>query len=447
LTPGATLEVVHALYRDFLERGIRHFFPEHQMELIGKSEPQAVLRFHHQTAGGVELEFCGGRYFCSAGNRALSEHELRLLGAIGDVLATRYRSLFRDVSAASALHLFRGLSEDRYVSAFLDHGPYMDHESIPETDAIAGAIEVLRESSLLTYENRRISTGVLLLGAGPDTAHDHPQAPADALAYNVDLLGVKSFHRLCDGIKTVFLVNRGGTLLDLIDIHEWSRASGRCALAAPTAALYHCHNVATYEAGHMCLVLTPNGEIKIFAEGVQAFNFLGGRWRLTDMGQKYREWDKSVGDQMLAERIFRSALNMAESRRGGLFVILDEPRATDLLVARADLLVQSFALPAQPPYKKDHVHYLLRDKHILDLEPSVLESVARMDGGVVMDREGNLLAVGAILRNDACDQPEAVAEGGRTTAAMNASRYGNVLKISEDGSVTYFRAGAAIWEI
>jgi hypothetical protein len=29
-------------------------------------------------------------------------------------------------------------------------------------------------------------------------------------------------------------------------------------------------------------VLTPNGEIKIFAEGAQVFSFPDGRWHLTD---------------------------------------------------------------------------------------------------------------------------------------------------------------------
>ena len=86
-------------------------------------------------------------------------------------------------------------------------------------------------------------------------------------------------------------------------------------------------------------------------------------------------------------------------------------------------------------------------KRILELEATVLESVARMDGGVVMDREGNLLAVGAILRNEACGQDQLVAEGGRTTAAMSASRFGNVLQISEDGLVTYYRDSAAVWAI
>ena len=80
-----------------------------------------------------------------------------------------------------------------------------------EPDVIAGAIEVLRESSLLTYENRRISTGVLLLGCGArHCCIRGRRGRPRPCPYNSDLIGVKSFHRLCDGIKTVFLVNQGG---------------------------------------------------------------------------------------------------------------------------------------------------------------------------------------------------------------------------------------------
>jgi hypothetical protein len=34
---------------------------------------------------------------------------------------------------------------------------------------------------------------------------------------------------------------------------------------------------ATICGGHICLVLTPNGEINIFGDGVQLFNFFDGR--------------------------------------------------------------------------------------------------------------------------------------------------------------------------
>jgi DNA integrity scanning protein DisA with diadenylate cyclase activity len=90
----------------------------------------------------------------------------------------------------------------------------------------------------------------------------------------------------------------------------------------------------------------------------------------------------------------------------------------------------------------------LHKKRILDVPSAVLETVARIDGGIVLDSQSNLLAFGAILRHpDLTDvYPENI-EGGRTTAAISASRFGNVLKISEDGLISFFQNGRCIWEI
>lgn len=84
----------------------------------------------------------------------------------------------------------------------------------------------------------------------------------------------------------------------------------------------------------------------------------------------------------------------------------------------------------------------------MDLPRAVLETVARMDGGIVLDSQSNLLAFGAILRHpDLTDvYPENI-EGGRTTAAISASRFGNVLKISEDGLISFFQNGRCISDL
>ena len=55
----------------------------------------------------------------------------------------------------------------------------------------------------------------------------------------------------------------------------------------PTTGRYKTHARATLCDGHVCMILTPNGEMKIFADGVQVFHFLDGRWRLTDAQHKY----------------------------------------------------------------------------------------------------------------------------------------------------------------
>jgi hypothetical protein len=437
-------DVVHALYRQFFERGVRYFFPDAVL-LTGATGPEVKpsLLIHGRTDGGVNLEWMGTRYHLeSVEGRPFSEDQLRLLGAIGSVHSVRYRSIFSSVSATSSVALFEGLPEDRYISAFLDHTPYLNEDEVPgHRDVVASAIEVLRESSLLTYENRRISTGVVLTGRGSDRFHANPALPEGALQYASSLVAIKSFHRLCDGLKTVFLVDSDGMLVDLVDMQEFARAHDEAPLPAPSAARYLAHCLATLEGGHICLVLTPNGEIKVFAGGVQVFNFLEGRWHLTDIVEKYRVFQRAVGDVALAERLFTAGLNLAEHRRGGLFVILDRPESARELVSPPDLLENDGPLGTN----KGQIHYLLRGKNVLSLELSVLQSIARVDGGIVLDRDGRLLAFGAILRN--AGEYVTAQDGGRTTAAVHASRFGPVLKISEDGSVSFYRGGVKLWEI
>jgi hypothetical protein len=71
-----------------------------------------------------------------------------------------------------------------------------------------------------------------------------------------------------------------------------------------------------------------------------------------------------------------------------------------------------------------------------------------MDGAVVSESDSNLLALSAPRHHqDLADlHPENI-EGGRTTAASSASRFGNVLKISEDGMISFFQKGKCICDI
>ena len=79
---------------------------------------------------------------------------------------------------------------------------------------------------------------------------------------------------------------------------------------------------------------------------------------------------------------------------------------------------------------------------LCDFEPAVLESIAGLDGAVVVDTDGRLLTFGAILRI-APETLELVrsVQGARTLAALAASQHGPVLKVSEDGYLTMFLKG------
>ncbi|HEY2157670.1 MAG TPA: hypothetical protein VGH33_18720, partial [Isosphaeraceae bacterium] len=101
-----------------------------------------------------------------------------------------------------------------------------------------------------------------------------------------------------------------------------------------------------------------------------------------------------------------------------------------------------------PRLAKRSLHHVVRDQALFDLDPAVLESIAGIDGAVVVDRDGRLLTFGAILRID----PEALrvaraVEGARTLAALSASFHGPTLKVSEDGLITMFLGGRRVWEL
>jgi hypothetical protein len=93
--------------------------------------------------------------------------------------------------------------------------------------------------------------------------------------------------------------------------------------------------------------------------------------------------------------------------------------------------------------------HMLRGRTAVGLDPAILAGLAKTDGATVMDSAGRLLAVGAILLHAEPPEPHSTlaVEGARTTAAMAAARFGAVLKVSEDGLVTFHDRQERIWDI
>lgn len=445
---NAPANIIDGLYGKLIEGGIGYFFPTTSFEAIEVDRGATQESVAQNSSGtSVHLSWLGSRYSLTR-EEPFSESEIKLLGGIGAVLESRYRMIVDSTRVEQRFELFRGLPEDRYVSAYIDGVPYAE-PVWKGPDRVEDAIEVLRTSSLSTYENRRISTGALLFGKSPDPCHELPLRPSGALRYSAPLTSIRSFYRLCDGLQTLALVDQNGFLVEIVDVDQWAEPFSDIRLPVPSSARYETHSRATLCGGHVCMILTPNGEMKIIADGVQVFRFWDGRWRLTDAQRKYNLWTSAIGNLELAERLFGAALNLAEDRRGGLLVVLDNPASARKLVSSTDLLT---SLPdrGQDPVvgTKDQLHYLLHEKRVLDVPIAVLETIARIDGGIVLDQDSNFLAFGAILRHHELSDlhPENI-EGGRTTAAIAASRFGSVLKISEDGLISFFQKGRCIWDI
>jgi hypothetical protein len=435
----------------------------------------------------------------------LGPRDRDLIRAIGRVMELHHQVLFRR-TRVSLLQLRRGMPEDHHIAACLEPSAYSAGARSPSR--IAEAILTLRTMALSTYENRRVTTGAIIVapGTGPDQSAPRSirESSDQALDFGVELTSLKTLHRLCDGRRTLFLVDRLGKLADVVDIRHWAICLSpqlnrpEPALSVPCAGVYMFHALATRAGGHVCLVLSPNQEIKVFAAGVQAFVFAHGRWRVLDPESKYARWEEAVGCSQLARVLFQTALDLAEERQGGLLVVVSEPsQAIGRLIAPHDVLEPEtttvddadaidgespsrpfslFGLTSMPgavpgdagfrspevlpppsfvePLAKRSIHYLARGVPVTELDAAVLEALAGLDGALVTDTAGRLLAFGAILRHDARSlagsdpaSPPAIVEGARTTAAIVASRFGPVLKISEDGIVSCFLDGERVWEL
>lgn len=445
--------VVGAHYDTFLQRALRRFFERATLESESVPSPSSDGRLAIEPTddpGALVVRWFGNRYVLRVPRpRPFTENEVRFARAIGTVLSARFHAILKPQAIIERSGLFRGAIEDRYVGAFFDASPYAG-TTHPSVDRVAEVIEILRVAALSTYENHPISTGVLLLGTDRDPVGEESDGPPGP-HYSGALTSIKSFFRLADGVRTVFLVDTAGRLVDIVDMERWAtQASGGAPLAVPCAQAYTAHARATLTGGHVGVVLSPQREIKVFARGEQVFAFRNADWHLLDLAAKYQMWEAAVGSGMLARRLFQTALDLSDARQGALFVVLRSPLETLTgLVTQDDRLDMEPVGADQDPEvpSRRHLLHVLAGRTVTDLDASVLAALATLDGAMVCDRHGQLLAAGAILRHPV-ESMEAgrAAEGARTTAAMAAGRFGPVLKVSEDGLITCFDGGR-VWDI
>ncbi|MFI5456712.1 MAG: hypothetical protein ACHRXM_14790 [Isosphaerales bacterium] len=458
--PGGSISRIVGAYQIVLRRALEHFFPDGQLDVSGDrsvidwdgSADEIRYRLRDDPDSlGVEIEWLGTHLMFQPGKPApLLSTERRMVEVIMEAIDLRFRELFSQ-GLPHRLDRFQYQTEDLIVADYLNTvGSYR----------IPAALEALRAAALSTYENRRVSTGALLLGTEHDPAAPGYKNVAGAPSFNARLTAIKGFHRLCDGVRTVFLVDRQGDLARMIDVARWAEAcQGGEALVHPCSRPYLSHAKATRSGGHVCLVLSPSQEIKIFAEGTLMFSFSDARWRLLDIPSKFAVWCEAVGRtewRDLALSVFQAALNLGESRLGALFVVLRDPqKSVPQLIAPTDQI--SWEVVADDPqdpenlsprHAKRALHHVVRGMKLSDLEPSVLEAIACLDGAVVTDQEGRLITFGAILRI----APETLVmgravQGARTLAGLAASLHGPVLKVSEDGYLTMFLKGRQVWEL
>ncbi len=154
--------VLDGLYQQLLRRGVQYFLPSSHLEVVGhvrESTPEIV--FHATSHAGLSFEWLGSRYALT-NHRQFSDHEQRMVRSIGRFLSTRYELLLDRETAAQNMPIFGGLTEDRYVSTFLDVRVFGDTRSAASNQCA----QLVRGQTNLDWRlTIRISTGCVSLAA------------------------------------------------------------------------------------------------------------------------------------------------------------------------------------------------------------------------------------------------------------------------------------------
>lgn len=291
-------------------------------------------------------------------------------------------------------------------------------------------LHFVRSLSQETYENQRLSYGLILTprqGGGVSLA---------------SAAGNKRFKRLTDGFSTALLLDCEGRLLEIVAL-DVPASEG---VARKRRPLWVANVAQTADAyGGIGIALTRNGDILITHRARLLFTRRAGKWSkwnhaaiLNRLGKLFDHSVDQPRSSDVLSYLYHVALDLAFHRSGGLLVILGSKTHLEKLLASRDDRLTS-PRRREPERSLDSA---LAKRTISGIDRRVLADLASLDGAVVVDRTGQLLAYGAMTRSSS-----AAKQGARTRAAYGASRHGLAIKVSSDGDIQFYRKGRKEFEI
>lgn len=297
-----------------------------------------------------------------------------------------------------------------------------------------------------TYEGNRASFGFII---SPRRYNDKDGAEvhfSEILSYNFSA-------PLTDGKNSVMFLNGLGNLIGYINLPN-SNESNTFAPIDLIKIARACKN------GRIGIALIENGDLLIFNEQALVFAKSRGAWTCFS----HEEMINKISDKCeysLKEAIYLSSLDVAFARTGGCLCCLRKENEETALrhIDIKDILIEDFynkklaqsydlfdiveidessekaieyssALATTDYIKVNTLRKMIAGKKFHELDRKFREELIGIDGATILDHEGNIIAVGAIVQIDAGSNA-----GGRLAATRTLAKYGVALKISMDSTI------------
>lgn len=186
--------------------------------------------------------------------------------------------------------------------------------------------------------------------------------------------------------------------------------------------------------GKVALVLSRNGEILVFRNGDLAFARRRGRWRKFDHTALITRigLNRALVPQ-LRTAVYLSCLDVSFAKVGGGIGLIASSKRSAL--AKDNRVNADDSLNGASD-KAKFLQATIAGKKFQDLDRPLRQTLLAMDGSTVIERDGTVIAVGAIIKVEAGSKTG----GGRKAAAMIFGKYGLGIKISSDGEIVGFNA-------
>ncbi|MBQ9790598.1 MAG: hypothetical protein IJW24_03285 [Clostridia bacterium] len=320
------------------------------------------------------------------------------------------------------------------------------------SSTLSTLITSINQWGLRTYEGKKISFGFILTNK------------LSGKLTNPNLHITKMLNRdfsalISDGENTCMEISRDGYLTSYIALPR----NENQGLLAPYS---HLRIANLCNGSKIGISLIAGGDILIFKDKNLLFAKRNGKWVSFSHDEIIGKLsDRSDEVEEVRRAIYLSALDLSFSKDGGCIVhvnsgdkfnVLKHINATDVLFKdcydyiEQENINQSFfrvvdewdsEIPSYDQFvtqekciKTANLIKIINGRKFQDLDRKLRLELLGIDGATIIDYEGNILAVGAIIKIEAGSLG-----GGRLAAAKTLSNYGISIKVSADGSIEGFR--------
>lgn len=300
------------------------------------------------------------------------------------------------------------------------------------TELVADTIDYLIELAGIRVEAHDLTHGVVIA----DVLEDVPRLE---LRYPDDLRAAKRAPLLFDGQRSVLVVDPTGRARTELQRHRFHRLGGTVPAKVPSDGWL--------DGGSLVALATRSfGGVGFFARADRTlWTFVDGRPLLVRRGEHWTAFPVElaasiadlIGGGRAADIVARAAYMISARPQGAIIAIVEDAATVDDVVSTKDRFDRRDEIDPEGMRPETRLHHLIDAD---ELDEHTLARLAALDGATVLDRDGGLVAYGAIVSSADSEH-----EGARTAAARTLSTSALVaLKVSVDGDITIFRDGTAL---